>query len=265
MFGSAILRVTCSCCAACIRPSSTDNACQILQLWNANSFQLLATFEGTGTALDRFYCVAVSHDGTMVVGGTLSNVILVYEISRPANKFSLAGHNGAVLKVRFGPPGTPSANLLFSCSKDMNLRRWSIGSRQCEKVYKGNTLLAQQGGSSPTVVDGKRGHNNEVLDFSFSPDGRRFCAVGHKGILMTDRDQTKLWDVASGNCVYNYKGHTQNVGAVVASKDGKRFYTAGHDSMIKAWFGDPDLSSSDHQKNRKLSGYRMALFQTTVI
>jgi hypothetical protein len=101
-----------------------------------------------------------------------------------------------------------------------------MGIRKCEMEYKGHLLYAKSGGSSakPAVLDGKRGHNNEVWDFTFTTDGNFFCAVGHKGILGADCDQTKLWDVQTGMCLYNYKGDTEDVFAVVAS--GKRFYTA---------------------------------------
>ena len=236
-------------------------------MWDSSSFQLLAEFEGTGTALDKFYCVAVSYDGSLLAGGTLSNVILLYQIARPKEKVALEGHTNAVMKLRFGPPESPVAPFLFSCSKDMNLRRWNVATRQCDKVYKGNTVRSQDGGKtpkSPLSASGKRGHSNEVLDFAFSNDARYLCAVGHKGILLSDRDQTKLWDVQSGNCLYNYKGHAQNVHAVVASRDGQRFYTAGSDSMVKAWLGSPDITCAVHQRDRKKTEYRVRLFGQTL-
>ena len=225
----------------------------------------MAVFNGTGTAMDRFYSVAVSHDGSLVVGGTLSNVILVYQIAPPKQIACLKGHTDAVTRLRFGPRGSPCASSLFSCSKDFLLRRWNLGTHKCEMEYKGNLLYAKSGGSAAVVsaLDGKRGHNNEVHDFAFSPDGNYFCAVGHKGILGADRDQTKLWNVQSGKCVYNYKGHTEDVFAVAASET--RFYTAGNDNAIKAWLSKPDVTSKEHQECRKKKDYRVKMFNATVI
>jgi WD40 repeat protein len=236
------------------------------QLWDTNlsaSREPSAVYNGTGTLADRFYSVAVSHDGAVVVGGTLSNAILVFQVAPPQQIASLNGHTSAVMKVRFGPRDTAAASSLFSCSKDFKIRRWNIGTQKCEMEYKGNLLYAKSGGSSAKAasLDGKRGHNNEVWDFAFTPDGNFFCAVGHKGILGADRDQTKLWDVRTGVCLYNYKGHTEDVFAVVAS--GKRFYTAGNDNMIKAWLAKHD-DSKEHQENRKKKDYRVQMFRQTV-
>ena len=108
--------------------------------------------------------------------------------------------------------------------------------------------------------DDKRGHSNEVHDFAFDPNGRYICSVGHKGLL-PDRDQTKLWDLQSGKCVYNYKGHTDDVFAVAASFDGQRFYTAGSDNMIKTWLGRPDITSAGREDIK----YRVLMFTQTVI
>jgi WD40 repeat protein len=242
-------------------------------MWDANFFQgrqPLAVFNGTGTLADRFYCVAVSHDGARVVGGTLSNAILVYQVEppRPVAICILNGHTNHVTKLRFGPLGSPAAYSLFSCSKDHKVRRWNIATQQCEKVYEGNTFYSKAGGTSAAKIkqlDGKRGHSNEVHDLAFSPDGRYMCTVGHRGIMGSDRDQTKLWDLHTGNCLYNYKGHTHDVFAVVASFDGKRFYTAGSDNMIKTWIGNPDITSESHQESRKLKEYRIHMFSQTVI
>ncbi len=242
-----------------------------IQMWDTEQLQArqpLAVFNGTDTAMDRFYCVAVSHDGSRVVGGTLSNAILVFQTNppQPAAICVLKGHTNAVMKLRFGPPGSSAAMSLFSCSKDMNLRRWNIATEQCEKVYEGNLLLAKAGGSAApaSFLEGKRGHSNEVHDFAFDPEGRYICSVGHKGIALSDRDQTKLWDLQSGKCVYNYKGHLDDVFAVVASFDGKRFYTAGTDNIIKTWLGNPPITSEKHQELRKNKEYRVLMFAETV-
>ena len=155
-------------------------------MWDANSFAQLAVFKGKGGVKDRFYCVAVSHDGSLVVGGTLSNEILVYQIAghkEKDNKFthSLKGHNGAVTALRFGPAESPLQISLFSCSKDMQLRRWNIATQKCEMEYTGNLLLAEKGGKASALpsVDGKRGHMNEVHNFAFRCDHLHYCLSVH--------------------------------------------------------------------------------------
>ena len=123
---------------------------------------------------------------------------------------TLKGHNGAVMALRFGPVASPLASSLFSCCMDLQLRRWSIAAKKCEMEYTGNLLLADKGGKASALpsVGGKRGHVNEVHNFAFSPDGRCICSVGYKGIMGTDCDQTKLWDVQ------NRKLHVQLQGAL---------------------------------------------------
>jgi WD40 repeat protein len=224
---------------------------ETLQLWDTGSLASIATFQGTDTALDRFFCLAVSHDGNYVVGGTLSCLILVFQTSPPRQKalFSLEGHSNHVTSLRFGPIGTPFSSSLFSCAKDHSLRRWNLSTQSTEMIYSGN-------------LAGKRGHTNEVHDFALSFDGLYICSVGHKGIPIIA--QTKLWDVRSGDCIYNYQGHTADVFAAVASRASRgrwRFYTAGSDNMIKVWLGNPG-SSSDKVKQDKT--HRMKMFAETV-
>jgi len=72
------------------------------------------------------------------------------------------------------------------------------------------------------------GHSNNVVAFSFSPDGKR--------ILSASDDKTlKLWDAESGRELVTLAEHSAAVIACNYSPDGKRILSASDDKTLKLW------------------------------
>lgn len=88
--------------------------------------------------------------------------------------------------------------------------------------------LAQAVGALEDTPGTLRGHNDQVVAATFSPDGRR--------IITASRDGTaRIWDSVSGRMIHSLEGHTGPVMSAAFSLDGQRVITASRDSTARIW------------------------------
>ncbi|QDT53835.1 Serine/threonine-protein kinase PknB [Caulifigura coniformis] len=78
------------------------------------------------------------------------------------------------------------------------------------------------------IVQTLKGHQTTVMDFEFSPDGRRLATVSG--------DRTvRVWDWKEGKELWREVAHTNEAYAVTFSPDGETVATAGTDAALRLW------------------------------
>lgn len=73
-----------------------------------------------------------------------------------------------------------------------------------------------------------KGHKNDVLCTSFSPDGKFLASGDEDGVII-------LWDVNTGKKIQSLFGHKDNVNCISFSPDGKYIVSGGSDKKVIVW------------------------------
>jgi WD40 repeat protein len=70
------------------------------------------------------------------------------------------------------------------------------------------------------------GHEAELWDVDFTPDGKRLATSDISGLI-------KIWDVPTGHELLTLKANVGEFSSAAFSPDGKTFAVAGHDSIVR--------------------------------
>jgi WD40 repeat protein len=111
---------------------------------------------------------------------------------------------GDVGDVSFSPDG----RLLASAGSDGAIELWAVSTGQLVREIYGHSKAS-------------------VCSIAFSPDGRTLAASQESVVL--------LWDVNSGDVVWELEEHTDLVGRVAFSPDGNTIASGGFDQIIMLW------------------------------
>ena len=169
------------------------------KIWNATSGKLLLNLNGhQGTTI---HSVAFSPDGSRLVTSSSDNTAKVWDAMTGLELFTLAGHTSFVLGAALSPDGT----WLATASEDGTAKIWDLTPSHELSAFK-----------MEDVISG----------VAISPDGTQVASAGQ---------QVLVWDIESGQQLYELTGHTGFVHSVKFSPDGTRLASASDDGTARVW------------------------------
>jgi WD40 repeat protein len=159
----------------------------------------------------------------------------------------MRGHAAALYHAVFSPDGREVA----TASDDFTCRLWTVrplqplvldpsaegGVVSADVAADGRTLVeALRGTGTARVRDLEsereavvlRGHEAEVYEARFNPDGKR--------VITGSEDRTaRIWDARTGTLVHTLRGHEGTLHHVSFSPDGRRALTLALDQTARVW------------------------------
>ena len=161
--------------------SASDDA--TIKIWDRATGNCLRTMTGH---TDDVRSVAFSPDGKIIASASDDNTIRIWDLATGSCMRSLPGHTSGVNSVAFSPDGQTLASgsgNVFN-SKPGEIKIWDTTTGTCLR-----TLL---------------GHTSSVNSVAFSPDGTTLASA-------SDDKSVKVWDVKTGNLLYNLHDSHQQV------------------------------------------------------
>jgi WD40 repeat protein len=193
------------------------------RLWDLATGEILRTLETNPKG--RAWTVAFTPDGKQAVtggGNTFeksdgpASSLKLWDLSTGKQIRQFEGHTKDVRRVAISPDG----QRLLSASFDGTMRLWDL-----------------QTGKKIRRFDGP---GNFVESVSFTPDGKRaVCSYGPgSAAKVYDEDprcSLRLWDLATGKELKQFKGHGGPVLSLAVSGDGRLLVSGSADGTMRLW------------------------------
>lgn len=192
------------------------------RLWDLETAQVLRAYPCKKQAL---WTAVMSSDGRWVAtggGGALraqswDYTVRIWDAKTGGCIHELPGHTADVRKLAFTPDGAT----LVSGAFDGTVRVWDVTAGLERRVI--------------------RAHEAFVERVATLPDNRRALSVGGGQIqrdgtnVVTSDVAVRMWDLETGDVLFQWTGHRAGIRTLAVSPDGKHFLTGSDDRTVRLW------------------------------
>ncbi|KAH7328863.1 hypothetical protein B0I35DRAFT_404160 [Stachybotrys elegans] len=200
-----------------------------LKIWNIKTQNCIRTFE-CGYAL----CCAFLPGDKVVVVGTKSGELQIFDVASAALLDSVQAHDGSVWSLQVHPDGRS----VVSGSADKSAKFWDF------KIVQEEVLGTRRTTPKLKLVQSKTLKvSDDILSLRFSPDAKLIA------VALLD-NTVKVFFVDSLKLYLNLYGHKLPVLSMDISYDNKLIVTSSADKNIRIWgldFGDCHKALFGHQ------------------
>ena len=225
---SAVTAVAFSLDGSLLASGSLDGT---IKLWNAKTFQERLTlnqpsskpwkFDGKPLriSLPKIDTVAFHPNQQFFAAGTINDYVSLWDCNSGEEIVLMGGHS-AFTSIAFSSDG----KLLATCDDHAGYNLFDVSKGEgiyppSAKVVVGG--IQDRGLTSPTLVP-------RLKTVNFSPNGTVLAGGGFKGSIT-------LWNVGTGEKLYQFRGHKDIITSLAFSPDGKLLASSSWDSKIKLW------------------------------
>lgn len=160
---------------------------------------------------EPFQAVAISPDGTQVVGAGQDTSIYQWDIESGDLVTTFTGFDGDVRGLDFNSDGTRLLSVTGGFSGTLDI--WQVTP---------DDLIDEP------IIRMTGGHTDTMLDAIFSPADAFVLSAGFDSTIL-------LWSVESESVVRAFNGHTGPVNHIAFTADGEEFLSGSTDTTVRLW------------------------------
>ncbi|MCB9453071.1 MAG: WD40 repeat domain-containing protein [Anaerolineaceae bacterium] len=171
------------------------------------TFLSVITAQNSLPQYNELYVVQWSPDGTKLLAGEATGMVIVWDAFTGEELYRFDGHNSETFSGGRGK-WSPDGRLIATYSQNNSIRIWD----------------AQTGSLLQTLS----GHTKDVGGVSWSPDGSRLLSI-------SDDNTARVWDTTTWQTLVVFNQHTAPLNDAEWSHDGMRITTASEDGTGRIW------------------------------